>query len=183
MSSLVNSGLQTPPTYTYVFIVSCLYNWVGFLSVLGSFSTQDMFGILRSMGIENNRQLLTTGSHVTVLSSAGSADRHWFTATPYPTLSVFKPFMFSDHVDIGEYTCTLSTEDRRHPLYKYHEKARELMSGQSPKGAALSQLMRSLEAKCVTEMDEFCQQFSNKNQSDIDDLFKDLCESEIKLYV
>ena len=57
------------------------------------------------------------------------------------------------------------------------------MSGQSPKGAALSQLMRSMEAKCVTEMDEFCQQFSNENQSDIDDLFKDLCESEIKLYV
>lgn len=142
-----------------------------------------MFEILRKMAIEDSRLLQTTGSHVTILSSAGLPDRHWFTGTPCPSLSVFKPFMFSDNVDIGDYTRSLSKDDKRHVLYKYHEKARELMASGSPKGEALSQLMRSLEGKCVVEMDEFCQQFSVENISDVDELFKDICESEIKFYL
>lgn len=149
----------------------------------GSFSTKDMFEILRKMAIEDSRLLQTTGSHVTILSSAGLPDSHWFTGTPCPSLSVFKPFMFSDNVDIGDYTRSLSKDDKRHVLYKYHEKARELMASGSPKGEALSQLMRSLEGKCVVEMDEFCQQFSVENISDVDELFKDICESEIKFYL
>lgn len=42
--------------------------------------------------------------------------------------------------------------------------------------------MRSLEGKCVVEMDEFCQQFFVENILDVDEFFKDICEFEIKFY-
>jgi secernin len=143
-----------------------------------------MFDILRNKesGIIMDSHLITTGSHVSVLSSDGLPDCHWMTGTPDPSLSVFKPFIFSEHVDIGDITYS-SSDNNRHLLYKYHEKARDLMSGGSKKGMALVQLMRNLEENCVLEMDEFCQKFSPEYMSDVEELFKDICESEVKFYL
>ncbi|XP_062587820.1 secernin-2-like isoform X2 [Saccostrea cucullata] len=151
----------------------------------GSFSVMKMFNILRNKtsGINMNGHLVTTGSHVSVLSSAGLPDCHWFTATPDPSLSVFKPFLFSDNVDIGDTTQSLCNTVKRHILYKYHEKAREFMSSGTQEGKDLVQFMRNLEERCVSEMDQFCQKFSPENMSDIEELFKDMCESEVKFYL
>ncbi|XP_056007583.1 secernin-3-like isoform X2 [Ostrea edulis] len=148
-----------------------------------SFSVMNMFEILRNKGINMNSQLITTGSQVSVLSSVGLPDCHWMTGTPDPRLSVFKPFIFSDNADIGDITYSLSSDNKRHVLFKYHEKARDLMSGGSQSGAALLQLMRNLEGTCVSEMEEFCQKFSPENMSDVEELFKDICESEVKFYL
>ncbi|XP_048755431.2 secernin-1-like [Ostrea edulis] len=142
----------------------------------------NMFDILRNKGINMNSQLITTGSHMSVLSFVGLPDCHWMTGTPDPRLSVFKPFIFSDSAHIGDITYSLSSDNKRHVLFKYHEKARNLMSGECHSGTELLQLMRNLEETCVTEMEEFCQKFSPENMSDVEELFKDICESEVKFY-
>lgn len=43
---------------------------------------------------------------VSVLSPPGSAKPscHWFTATPDPSISVYKPFVFTPHVQISHLT-------------------------------------------------------------------------------
>lgn len=85
----------------------------------------------------------SVGSQVSVLPSATSARPpvHWFTATPNPAASVFKPFIFVDglvvskHVVSPGYGATdpvkmqprfKSSVDRRHDLYKAQELIRPL---------------------------------------------------------
>jgi len=36
--------------------------------------------------------------------NSGKPDCHWFTATPDPNISVFKPFIFTPYVEISNYT-------------------------------------------------------------------------------
>ncbi|XP_062587822.1 secernin-2-like [Saccostrea cucullata] len=84
------------------------------------------------------------------------------TATPDQSLSVFTPFLFSDNVDIGDTTQSLSNNDRRHILYKYHEKAWKFMSSGTQKGEDLVHFMRNVEERCVSEMDQFCQKFLSR---------------------
>ncbi|XP_062618176.1 secernin-3-like [Saccostrea cucullata] len=139
----------------------------------GSFSVISMFDILKNKisGINMNGHLITTGSHVFVLTSVGLPDCHWLTATPDPSLSVLNPFLFSDNVDIGDTTQSLSNNERHHILYKYQEKAREFMSSGTREGKHLVHFMRNFKQRCVSEMDQFSQ------------IFKDMCESEVKFYL
>ena len=82
----------------------------------------------------------TTGSQVSVLPPTGPAT-HWFTGTPNPSCSVFKPFIFCDNVTGCDKTCSpqyglsdparvkprfRSQVDRRHDLYKAHQKIKPL---------------------------------------------------------
>ena len=71
----------------------------------GKFKVQDMLSILRheNSGICMTGGFLTTGSQVSVLTPDGcnSPSCHWFTATPNPKVSIFKPFVFSQDATIG----------------------------------------------------------------------------------
>jgi secernin len=50
---------------------------------------------------------------VSVLSAAGSGKPHchWFTATPNPQASVFKPFIFTPAARISQHTCSPVFDD------------------------------------------------------------------------
>jgi len=152
--------------------------------------------ILRDEGSSINfmGDLLTVGSQISVLSLDSNIPHcHWFTATPNPSVSVFKPFLFCSPVDIGEITISPSTGerarsslqmniDRRHPLYVAHEKVRSLMESDDPAGQRLLSTMQQLEQNCITEIQEFLQSFSESQLHDVQDLFKDISESETKFY-
>ena len=152
--------------------------------------------ILRDEGSSINfmGDLLTVGSQISVLSLDSTIPHcHWFTATPNPSVSVFKPFLFCSPVDIGEITISPSTGerarsslqmniDRRHPLYVAHEKVRSLMESNDPAGQRLLSTMQQLEQNCITEIQEFLQSFSVSQLHDVQDLFKDISESETKFY-
>jgi len=104
----------------------------------GNFSVFDMISILRNeeSGIcmidESGNGYTSTGSQVSVLiptnkKTKSSIDAcHFFTATPNPKLSLFKPFIFSDKVELGPLTVSTPHEitlQRIHPLYTARKKA------------------------------------------------------------
>jgi secernin len=96
----------------------------------GNFSVFDMMSILRDdkAGIavdDKTRGVRTTSSQVSVLTSKNDAC-HFLTGTPNPKQSLFKPFIFSDNVELGPLTVSSPPEvtpRRVHALYSAHEKA------------------------------------------------------------
>ncbi|KAK6172085.1 hypothetical protein SNE40_018043 [Patella caerulea] len=162
----------------------------------GEFSQHNMFQLLRNeaSSINFSGELETMSSQVSVLQPKNGSmvpDVHWFTGTPNPGLSVFKPFIFCEEPTIGKVTISPAPEgkptfqsvaDRRHMLYKAHEKGRELMEGGSQTGKRLLQTMKSLEIQCVLDVSEYLQNFDKTKLDEVNDLFKDLTESEVKFY-
>lgn len=165
----------------------------------GNISLSDFFEILRDKEscINICGDLLTVGSQVSVLQPPNSEvpDVHWFTATPFPDLSVFKPFIFCANPVLGHSTVSpvISMEtkgrsgsqtcaDRRHLLYRMHEQGREIMESGSPQGKKLLDTMRILERQCVRDIAEFLTSFEPSLMEEVPELFKDLVESEIKFY-
>lgn len=166
-----------------------------FAYILGAFDDRSMFEILRdeSSSINFSGELMTVGSQVSVLSSNPNIPNcHWFTATPNPSLSVFKPFIFSAKNDIGNSTVApvygdkarasfQTAVDRRHELYKYHEKMREQMeTGKCDK--RIQETLRSMETECVDDIHEFLQNCNEESVSEVFDLLKDVTATEVKFY-
>ncbi|XP_074659258.1 secernin-2-like isoform X2 [Tubulanus polymorphus] len=158
-------------------------------SATGSFSVRDMFGILRNeeSGIcRSGPRVITTASMVSVIAPLDSTvpSTHWFTATPNPQYSVFKPFVFSRDVAIGRHTVAPRDDDatdREHTLYKHHKHAERLM--RTPEGAELKNTLLHLESTCVRDVDEYVRTIDvSQDAAELEDLFKDVVESEIKFY-
>lgn len=87
---------------------------------------------------------VTTASQVSVLKRNDQGQLeciHYFTATPNPLLSIFKPFTFGPNVDIGSKTLSPQIEsdvtddqlpDRSHELYKIHSNLKPLPQNNDP---------------------------------------------------
>ncbi|XP_077554757.1 secernin-2 isoform X4 [Haemaphysalis longicornis] len=73
-----------------------------------------------------------------------------------------------------------SVVDRRHALYRHHEQALSAMQKGTSAGKELHALMMELEAKCIREVDSYLD--SPGNAQELQELFKDVVESEIKFY-
>lgn len=121
------------------------------------------------MNTERNPQT----SHVSTLAATLSC--HWFTATPNPSESVFKPFIFTENCRISPLT-KMPTDDgngaERTLLQKLH--------GQR-NWPAVGELLKSLEATCVDEVKRALTQAKLPNQ-EFDELLKDCVEAEVKFY-
>uniref|UniRef100_A0A0A9WVX8 Secernin-2 n=1 Tax=Lygus hesperus TaxID=30085 RepID=A0A0A9WVX8_LYGHE len=100
---------------------------------------------------------------------------HWFTGTPDPSVSVFKPFVFTPGVRISQHTVAQAGE-REHNLYKLHKIAVK------SKPSVLTQL-RAMEEISVTETTNFIINFTSESSlGELDELFKDVVETEVKFY-
>ncbi|XP_064456344.1 secernin-2-like isoform X2 [Ornithodoros turicata] len=169
------------------------------LSASGSFNAKDMISVLRDeeSGIcMPYGAFVSTGSQVSVLSPLTSNRQccHWFTGTPDPSLSVFKPFVFCDNVLSSRHIVSpvfekdpakmvprfQFTVDRAHNLYRHHQKAVQAMRDGTPTGKELHALMTDLEAKCMREVDQFLD--ASGSLRELQELFKDVVETEIKFY-
>lgn len=160
----------------------------------GKFDATSMFAILRDEDscICRTDVSVSTGSQVSVLWPHGSASAnvHWFTATPNPSRSIYKPFIFAKDVDLG--TVTMSpvygdkdpvkekprfqrTVDRRHTLYSAHASVPPL--GPNPNAKLLADL-DSLEAKSVINV----KKLSDQSSAEVKHLFRDAVQEELKLY-
>ncbi|BET00496.1 secernin [Nesidiocoris tenuis] len=117
---------------------------------------------------------VTASSQVSVLQEEHPC-AHWFTGTPDPSVSVFKPFIFTPNVKISHHTVAKNGE-REHNLFKLHRDA------VSAKPAVLSQL-RDMEDKSVAETTSVISKLSPAaSLSEFDELFKDVVETEVKFY-
>ncbi|KAJ8921007.1 hypothetical protein NQ315_015803 [Exocentrus adspersus] len=141
-----------------------------------NFKETDMFSILRDTqsGICRavDAPFPTQGSQVSVLS-ATRPSVHWFTATPDPSKSVFKPFIFTKNTAISKHTKCPSAEEA-HTLYALHSAAMK-------KGNQVQELLRNMEAECVQELNAVIEHVG-EDLSEFDDLLKDCVETEVKFY-
>lgn len=98
---------------------------------------------------------------------------HWFTATPDPSKSVFKPFIFTPNATISKHTKCLEIQTP-HTLYQLHSEAVK-------KGNEVQKLLRNMEADCVEELESILDNVGN-DLSEFDELLKDCVETEVKFY-
>lgn len=171
----------------------CGSNLLKTLSADKTFDVSSMFQVLRDedSGIccTSDDDFPTAGSQVSVLSAAGSGKPHchWFTATPNPQTSVFKPFIFTPAVRISHHTYSPTFDDdpakaiprfqqkvdRAHTLYKLHAGATD----------SARSLLKDMELDCVAEVNKFLDDFTpGQSLAEVDDLLKDVVETEVKFY-
>ncbi|XP_002712343.2 secernin-3 isoform X2 [Oryctolagus cuniculus] len=165
----------------------------------GNITFETMMEILRDKpsGINMEGEFMTTASMVSVLPQDPSLPCiHFFTGTPDPERSVFKPFIFAPHIsqllDTSSPTFELedpvkkkphfkSKPDRRHPLYQKHQQALEIIDNNKEKGKTLLDNMRKLETELFKEMESILE---NKHL-DVDkivNLFSQSTKDEIRIY-
>jgi secernin len=153
----------------------------------GNFSVFDMISILRNdqSGIcmidESDNGYTSTGSQVSVLTSTNRKKSqinacHFFTGTPNPKLSLFKPFIFSDKVELGPLTVSTPSEltpQRIHPLYSAHKKAsREQREDQR---------LKDFEHEGIMEIIGKLKSTDENNSDTYETLFHDTVAAEIEL--
>ncbi len=115
---------------------------------------------------------------MSVLSQPGSKrpDVHWFTGTPDPILSVFKPFVFTTNSRIGSLLVS-PNENTPHRLYALHQTALKI----KPK---VFEQLAEIEGKCYDELAEFLVKVEDGKATlnELDLLFQDCAETEEKFY-
>ncbi|XP_045472231.1 secernin-3 [Harmonia axyridis] len=147
------------------------------LTESNNFKEVDMFKVLRDKTSEICRPCTspfpTQGSQVSILDTNISV--HWFTATPDASNSVFKPFVFTPNVKISKHTvCPENDKMAPHTLYSLHSEAFK-------KGTDVKELLRTMEANCVNELESVLQNVK-EDLSELDELLKDCVETEVKFY-
>ncbi|MBN3281664.1 SCRN2 protein, partial [Polyodon spathula] len=172
----------------------------------GSVSLGTMLEILRdkASGIcMDSGGFRTTGSMASILPRDPTLPCvHFFTATPDPSRSVFKPFLFVDQMTSAPQVVSprfgaddpvkklprfQSTVDRRHELYRAHQKALETAESEPAsrargRGLELHQTMRDLEQQGIDDIAEMLKGGVSVDAEEVADLFFDCVDTEIKFY-
>ncbi|CAF1129650.1 unnamed protein product [Didymodactylos carnosus] len=155
------------------------------LTANNTFSALDMMAVLRDeqSGIcmsDKTDSFLTTGSQVSVLKTGDDKKKfshcHFFTATPNPKTSLFKPFIFSKKAEIGILTISPPSQvesTRAHPLYVAH---RDLTKTQLKE-----KRLEDFERDGVKELLAKLKSDDEENIEDILSLFHDAVSAEMEL--
>lgn len=128
---------------------------------------------------------VSTGSQVSVLYRNGGnkLSHHWFTATPNPDCSIFKPFVFTPGVSASESTVTATRENLPHSLYTAHAHIRPLPG--SDVNAQMRDAQRALEEKYIEHVEQLCEGGDRRDQrceDDVKHLFDRCVAEEMSLY-
>ncbi|CAF3065171.1 unnamed protein product [Rotaria socialis] len=150
----------------------------------GNFSIFDMMSILRDdqsgiCAFDQVRGVRTTSSQISVLTSNKKSHIdtcHFLTGTPNPKQSLFKPFIFSNNVQLGSLTVSTPekvTAQRIHPLYSAHQKAKW-------ENVDLKRL-QDFEHEGIMEIINKLKSAENNNVDTYETLFYDIVSAEIEL--
>ncbi|XP_063789505.1 secernin-3 isoform X2 [Pseudophryne corroboree] len=163
----------------------------------GDLTAESMMEILsdKKSGINMEGGFMTTGSMVSILpQDPNQPCCHFFTGTPDPSRSVFKPFVFVPQIQQLVRTASplfgsddpvklqprfQTQPDRRHELYTKHEKALRIM--ETSQGTELLKQMKNLEKQKLEEVESFLKTGSNDSPA-LTTLFSNCVEEELKLY-
>lgn len=121
---------------------------------------------------------LTTASQISLLS-ASEICPHYFTATPDPTRSVFKPFVFLPN-DVTCFETPLTqceTPDTAHALYKAHSQVKN--DSDSPSDSLIQQL-RQLEEGTTKQVSNMLGDVTS-NERYLRHVFKRSCQQELDI--
>ncbi|XP_051260976.1 secernin-3 [Dicentrarchus labrax] len=137
----------------------------------GHITAETMMDILRDKdsGINMEGMFMTTGSMVSVIPTDHSLPGvHYFTATPDPERSIFKPFIFVKNLKPLTQTTSptygpddpvkkkprfQSKPDRKHELFVKHELVAAIIESYKDRGTKITQSMRQLEKTNMTRME------------------------------
>ncbi|XP_045414893.1 secernin-3 isoform X2 [Lemur catta] len=161
----------------------------------GNITFETMMEILRDKpsGINMEGEFLTTASMVSILPQDSNLPCiHFFTGTPDPERSIFKPFIFVPHISQLLDTSSPTFEDsvtkkphfkpdRRHPLYQKHQQALEVIDNNKEKAKTMLDNMKKLEKELFKEM-ELILQNKHLNVDKIVNLFSQCAKDEIRIY-
>ncbi|KAJ8352050.1 hypothetical protein SKAU_G00235260 [Synaphobranchus kaupii] len=138
----------------------------------GQITAETIMDILRDKesGINKEGMFMTTGSMVSVVPRNPCLPGvHYFTGTPDPERSVFKPFIFVKDIKQLKMTCSpcfgqddpvkkkprfQSKPDRKHPLFLKHEVVAAIIKSNKERGNKILQNMRKLEKEKMAEMEK-----------------------------
>ncbi|NXT24271.1 SCRN2 protein, partial [Syrrhaptes paradoxus] len=166
----------------------------------GHITAETLMAILRDKGsgiCVDSEGFRTAGSMVAVLPRDPAVPCvHFFTATPDPSRSVFKPFVFVAGVKPTPQVTSptfrddpaktiprfQSTVDRRHELYRRHQAALELMERDQERGQKLLETLRDLEKQGLEGMNALLGGTVTPRPEELADLFFDCVEAEMKFY-
>ncbi|XP_053117526.1 secernin-2 isoform X2 [Hemicordylus capensis] len=140
----------------------------------------------------------TTGSMVSILPQDPHLPCiHFFTATPDPSRSIFKPFIFVPNVtsfqqvrspDFGDKDPIKETPrfqsqvDRRHELYKQHQLVLETMDHNKGECKRLQETMQECQLLILEAMKNLLEGSFTLKPQEMADLFYDSVATELKLY-
>ncbi|XP_053119294.1 secernin-1 isoform X2 [Hemicordylus capensis] len=165
----------------------------------GDITVQMMIDTLRDKAggvCVDSEYFLTTASMASVLpQNLNSPCIHYFTGTPDPSRSIFKPFIFVDDVKlvpkvrspifgsddpVKKIPRFQEKPDRRHELYKAHEWAHSIIESDQAKGQKLRRTMLDLEKQGLEAMESILSSSEVLSPSEVEDLFYDCVDTEIK---
>ncbi|XP_062992527.1 secernin-2 [Elgaria multicarinata webbii] len=140
----------------------------------------------------------TTGSMVSVLPQDPRLPCiHFFTATPDPSRSIFKPFIFvpnitsfpqvkspsfGDKDPIRETPRFQSRVDRRHDLYRQHQLVLEAMDRNEHECQRLQETMRKFQRQALEAMKNLLAGSFTLKPQELADLFCNSVDTELRLY-
>ncbi|XP_073532675.1 secernin-1 [Phyllobates terribilis] len=158
-------------------------------------AVESMINVLRnkSSGIcVDTAGFLTTASAVSVLPKDDKWPCiHFFTGTPDPSRSVFKPFIFVEDIKavpmvqsscVRDNTCDHDHSQWKHELYEAHQCALSLMDKDEEEGDQLLTILLDLEKQGVDAMEDLLSSSNPVDPAEVMDLFYDCVDTEIKFY-
>ncbi|OXB69511.1 UNVERIFIED_CONTAM: hypothetical protein H355_009821, partial [Colinus virginianus] len=166
----------------------------------GRITAETLMAILRDKdsGIcVDSEGFRTAGSMVSVLPRDPALPCvHFFTATPDPSRSVFKPFVFVPGLkpvpQVSSPTFSddpakklprfQSVVDRRHELYRRHQAALELMERDQERGQELLRALRDLEKQGLEAVNAMLEGNVASRPEELAELFFDCVDAEMKFY-
>jgi len=139
-----------------------LYACVSVCEAKGEFTLESMFNVLRHAEVETcpegfivaSSQVSLLPRHSTGGASADPVSTHWLTATPVPSLSFFKPFVFTGAGELEGTTTKLGAEEEGHRLWVAHRGFRERLEGGEGRTGVARENVRQLEASCASDVDQ-----------------------------
>lgn len=165
----------------------------------GSITAQTMMDILRDKesGINMEGIFMSTGSMVSVVPTDPNLPAvHYFTATPDPDRSVFKPFVFLEGLGQIKETCSpnygaedpvkkkprfQSKPDRKHKLFTKHELVSAIIESYKDRGQTITQKMRELEKNKMDQMEKILSD-GVKEPDYLINLFSNCIQEEMSVY-
>ncbi|XP_028249120.1 secernin-3 [Parambassis ranga] len=165
----------------------------------GRITAETMMDILRDKdsGINMEGMFMTTGSMVSVIpTNPGLPAVHYFTATPDPERSVFKPFVFVKNLHPLKKTSSpsygpedpvkkkprfQSKPDRKHELFVKHEVVAAIIESHQDRGQKIIEGMRQLEKATMQKMEKILSS-GVENPDELVDLFSNCVQKEVAVY-
>ncbi|XP_030077412.1 secernin-2 isoform X2 [Microcaecilia unicolor] len=167
----------------------------------GLITIETMMDILRNKesGIcMDSEGFCTTASMVSLLPQDPTLPCvHFFTATPDPSMSVYKPFIFVPHITpipmamspcfgdqdpVKKIPRFQTKVERRHQLYKTHQTAIQNKKFSQEETEKLQQMMQNVERQSLLAMKDLLDRRITIHPEELSDLFFDCVEAEMKLY-